>query len=365
MKISRLLASIAILGSATFALTACDPPMPPEVAAAIAENSYTCIQGEAKVSAPGLMTDILNGWADTLSYSCVDPEPIMTLAAASESDSAVDGEISEYPSACEATNSVPLAIEAGVLIYQQSELSALNVSPEHLSGILSGTITNWNQLDSDNPGSDISSLPISIIPQADRLALESLTNYLKDQGHPVSNSVFTAVDHPNLDLYSAYDEAGGYRTPTLKEGQMAVVPASYAVSLGLYPASIFLGTDKETDSPILATPDLAGIYSASTQWKVGKDDSSVTLTLDPTLTPQPAPGFDTAPAPYQAIYPVNYYTCNSNSLLPNAIGRFILRLDSQGSLGSSNYAQLPEFIRIESLTMISKGLPTPTPTPTE
>jgi hypothetical protein len=42
MKVSRLVASIAILGSASLALTACDPPMPPEVAAAIAAVRNIC-----------------------------------------------------------------------------------------------------------------------------------------------------------------------------------------------------------------------------------------------------------------------------------------------------------------------------------
>jgi hypothetical protein len=86
--------------------------------------------------------------------------------------------------------------------------------------------------------------------------------------------------------------------------------------------------------------------------------------VDPSITPSAASGFE-APNPYQAVYPVNYYTCNSDTLVPRAVGRFILRLDQQGSLGGYNYAPLAENIRIESLFSISKGLPTPTPTPTE
>jgi hypothetical protein len=230
---------------------------------------------------------------------------------------------------------------------------------------MNGTITNWKQFAADNPGTEMPDLPITIVPQADSLALKSLKDYLAAQGNPVTTSVFKAVDEPNLDLYSVMDEAGGYRMPTLQEGQMAIVPNSYAVSLGLYTASIYLGMDKETESPLLATADLAGIFAGSTQWKVEKDSNSISLKLDPSVTAQPAPGFDIAPPPYQAIYPVNYYTCTKASQLPNAVGRFVLRLDSQGSLGASNYAQLPEFIRIESLVKISKGLPTPTPTPTE
>jgi hypothetical protein len=344
--------------------------MPPEVAAAIAEQTYTCVEGNVVVSSPGLMSDIVAGWADTLTYSCVDDtettgvEPTMTFSLADSSESSVDADISEYPAQCSPIQTVPLAVEAGVLVYMESDLSSFSVSPKGLSGILNGTITNWNQLAADNPGTDMPDLPITIVPQADSLALKSLKDYLAAQGNSVTSSVFKAVEKPSLDLYSVMDGVGGYRMPTLQEGQMAIVPNSYAVSLGLYSASIYLGMDKETESPILATPDLAGIFAASTQWKVEKDANSISLKLDPSITAEPAPGFDTAPPPYQAIYPVNYYTCKSGSLLPNAVGRFVLRLDSQGSLGASNYAQLPEFIRIESLVKISKGLPTPTPKPT-
>ena len=361
MKVSRLLASIAILGSASIALTACDPPMPPEVAAAIAEQTYTCVEGNAAVSSPSLMTDIVVGWADSLSYSCVDDptttdvveQPTMTFSVA-DATTAAEAEISEYPALCTPVQTVPLAVEAGVLVYMESDLSSFSVSPKSLAGILNGTITNWNQLGDDNPGTEMPNLPLKVAPTADTMALKSITGYLSAQGQKVSSSVVSATTNPSVDLYSA-----------LEEGEVAIVPNSYAVYLGLYPASIYLGMDKATESPILATPDLAGIYAGSTQWKIQKDANSISLSLDPSKTAEPAPGFDSAPPPYQAIYPVNYYTCNSSGLVLNAIGRFILRLDSQGSIGASNYAQLPEYIRIESLLMISKGLPTPTPTPTE
>jgi len=361
MKVSRLLASIAILGSASIALTACDPPMPPEVAAAIAEQTYTCVEGNAAVSSPSLMTDIVVGWADSLSYSCVDDptttdvveQPTMTFSVA-DATTPAEAEISEYPALCAPVQTVPLAVEAGVLVYMESDLSSFSVSPKSLAGILNGTITNWNQLGADNPGTEMPNLPLKVAPTADTMALKSITDYLSAQGQKVSSSVVTATNNPSVDLYSA-----------LEEGEVAIVPNSYSVYLGLYPASIYLGMDKATESPILATPDLAGIYAASTQWKIQKDANSISLSLDPSKTAEPAPGFDSAPPPYQAIYPVNYYTCNSSGLVLNAIGRFILRLDSQGSIGASNYAQLPEYIRIESLLMISKGLPTPTPTPTE
>jgi len=361
MRFAKVLASVAIMGGSTLALTSCDPPLPPEVAAGVAEQYFTCIEGNASIKSPALMSDVVASWADSLSYSCIDDtsttdiveQPTMSFSLYDGTNSP-DAEISDYPASCSVVQTVPLAFEAGVLVYMESDLSSFAVSPKSLAGIINGSITNWNQLATDNPGTEMPDMPLSVIPSADKLALNSIKEYLRLNGESVSTSVVSAVDNPSIDLYSA-----------LEEGQVAIVPNSYAVYLGLYPASIYLGMDKVSETSLLAVPDLAGIYAAGTQMTLQKDSNSIRLKIDPSIQAQPAPGFDSAPSPYQAIYPVNYYTCNSSSLIPNAVGRFILRLDSQGALGASNYSQLPEFIRVESLAMISKGLPTPTPTPTE
>ena len=61
MRSSRVIGAVLIFGTASLALTACDPPMPPEVAAQIAEQTYTCVEGESTVVVPGNMTDLLTG----------------------------------------------------------------------------------------------------------------------------------------------------------------------------------------------------------------------------------------------------------------------------------------------------------------
>ena len=355
MKTRRLLGCIILVTSSSLALTACDPPMPPEVAAQIAEQSYTCIDGQIQISAEPLMTDVAVGWADSLSYACFDPEPIMGFSPVDNSITEVSGQISEYPSTCNPVQTVPVAVEAGVLVYMQSEIGALNLSPKSIAGILDGTITNWNELGADNPGYEMPNMPLTVNPEADTLALKSVLGYLSITETPIgSNLLASAVDRPSIDNYSF-----------LEEGQVAVVPNSYAVYLGLYPASIVVGFDDELQEQILATPDLSGIQSATTQWKYSSTTNEVTVILDPKVEPTPPEGSDSAYPPYQAIYPVNYYLCSDDSKIARAVGRFILRLDSQGSLGASNYSPLSEPIRIASLIEISKGLPTPTPTPTE
>lgn len=351
MKLTKKLGITALLGSLSLGLTACDPPMPPDVAAALAEQTYTCIEGEATVSGPQTMQDLLYGWADSLTFSCYDPEPAMTMAYQYEPGSA-QIEISDYPSQCSPVATVPLATEAAVIIYMQAEVGSLNLSPKSIAGIMDGSITNWNQLAKDNPGYEMPDFPLAVKPEADRLALESMLGYLKSKDLTVSKNKFKSVDKPVLDDYLS-----------LGEGEVAIVPNSFAVALGFYPASIYLGEDQD-GFPILATPDVSGIVTGGTQWVMSKDSKSISLTLDPNKTPTPPDGSDVAPTPYQAIYPVNLNICQ-DELLPRAIARFLLRLDSQGALGASNYAPLPEAVRIEGLLNVSKGLPTPTPVPTE
>lgn len=353
MRSSRVTGAVLIFGTASIALTACDPPIPPEVAAQLAEQSYTCVEGDASVVVPGNMTDLFIGWSDSLSYSCVDPEPVMTMSQIETVETA-SAEITEYAPTCEAVTSVPLAVEAGVLVFYQSEIGSLNLSPKSIQGILNGSITNWNQLGEDNPGSEMPDFPLSILPTADTQALKSVNDYLKLKDLALDSSVVSAVDHPAMEDYAL-----------LEDGQMAIVPNSYAVALGLYPAAIYLDFNEETQEAKLANPDVAGIQSASTQWLVSKDEKGLGVVLDATKTPTAPEGSDFAPEPYQIIYPVNFSVCGTDSLVSRAAARYMLRLDSQGALGASNYAPLSEPVRIEALLAVSKGLPTPKPIPTE
>jgi ABC-type phosphate transport system substrate-binding protein len=334
--------------------------MPPEVAALEAEKYYTCVEGNVKVSAPELFTDVFTSWSDSLNYSCVDDpstpaveQPTMTVSPVGL-DESPDVEISSYPAICTSTDTVPLAVDAGVLVFRESSLSSLSISPSNLSGILNGTVTNWTQLASDNPGTDFSDLPLTVMPTADSLSLDAIKNYLVLLGQTDSTSLLTGQDHADINMYS-----------DMPEGAVAIVPMSYAVSLGLTTASVLVQPENGSNSAQLASPDLPGIYAAGSQWVVTESSTGLSIKLDPSATPEPAPGFSSAPPPYQAIYPVNYYSCSSTSMVSKAVGKFFLRLDSQGALGASNYAPLPEKVRIASLVHISKGLPTPKPTATQ
>jgi ABC-type phosphate transport system substrate-binding protein len=354
MKSSRLFASVLIAASATVVLAACDTPMPPEVRAVVDEMQYTCVKGSAAVLAPENMQDITLGWTDSMTYSCVDPEPVMGVSFTTDAAATVDGEISPYAAKCEPLQTIPVALDAGVLVYNQPDLGGLNVSPEHIAGILTGKITNWSELASDNPGYDISPLPITVFPEADTASVDSLLSYLKIANAPVDGELLVkSVNSPNAEQYTA-----------LEYGQFAVVPYSYATYFSLYAANIFLGIDSETEEPKVAVPNLDGIQSAASQLAITKSSTLLSVKLDSSKEPVVASGFNPE-VPYQAIFPVNYYTCNEATLVPRAVGRFLLRLDQQGGMGNYNYSPLPEPVRVEAAFLIRQGLPTPTPSPAE
>jgi hypothetical protein len=85
----------------------------------------------------------------------------------------------------------------------------------------------------------------------------------------------------------------------------------------------------------------------------------VQLTFNPKAKPIAPEGVDVAPPPYQAVSVINLNLVGVDSLKTRAAARYILRQDSQGSLGLSTVVGLPENLRIIALTEVSKGLPEP------
>jgi hypothetical protein len=113
--------------------------------------------------------------------------------------------------------------------------------------------------------------------------------------------------------------------------------------------------------PFGATPDMMSVQTASSQWKIKKTETAVTVSIDFAAKLVPPAGFDEAPAPYQIIYPVNLSLFGTDNLGARATARYLLRQDSQGSL--TLVSSLPVSVRAEALAFISKGLPTPTVAP--
>ena len=350
-KSVRVSMSVAIAAAATLALTACDPPIPPDVAAQMAEQTYTCVEGDVTISGPVEMADPIAQWEMSLPSSCIDPLPAMTLTATQEAAADLVVSTSVPPvETCKPFATVPLAVESANIVFNLSVTSSLNLTPKTAAAILNGQITRWNDkaIVSENVGTEMPDQPIIIAKPAEKLAFDSLNGWLGRLGFSIDSSAIERVTKHDVNDYAA-----------LADGELALVPGSYAMSLGLYSVSIITGTDSATKEPLLALADVSGTSSAATQWVAKANEAGVTVSLDPGLTPIIPAGFDSAATPYQAIYPVNLYLCGEDTLLKRAAATFILRLDSQGSLGASNFNQLNEGARTLALVTVRKGLPEP------
>lgn len=350
MFAKRKLIAISIAIAATFNLTACDPPMPPEVAAQILEQSYTCEQGSVVAKFPIDMADPVVGWVDSLLSSCVDPLPTMELQIAEAND--FDLLVNAYQSEkCEPAFSVPFAVEAADFVFQLSDSSYINLSPKSMAAILNGQISNWSdpQIAKENDGTIFPDLEITVRKQADQLALNALLGWLENLGQEVDPARFSA--------------AAKLEYVPLAEGEVAILPHSQVMANGLYAASLITGKNKETGEILLAVADTVGISSGASQLTAIKNGDVLTVELDPKIPPRAQEGLDEAAPPYQAIYPVNLYGCGDDTLVKRAVSLFLLRLDSQGALAASNYNQLPEQIRFEALDIARRGLPIPAPIP--
>ncbi|MFM2321144.1 MAG: hypothetical protein RL612_291, partial [Actinomycetota bacterium] len=106
-------------------------------------------------------------------------------------------------------------------------------------------------------------------------------------------------------------------------------------------------------------PEVGSISSGASMFRATASEGIVLLAFDAKAKPVAPEGVDVAPAPYQAVSIINLALSGIDSLKTRAAARYLLRQDSQGSLGLSTVVGLPENLRIIALTEVSKGLPEP------
>jgi len=341
----RVLGSLCIAVAAMLVLTGCNPPMPPSVAAQIAEQTFTCLEGDAKVSLPESMNDLSAEWLSSMQSACTDPAMSFSLTSAETADLA----LASYPvTACKPVSTVPVAVEAADIAFSLSYSTTLNLTPGTLAGIFNGEITMWNDpaIAKENPETEMPSLEISLRTDVDRLAFEALKNYTEHYDHKITAN------------FNQIDQLAD--TTFLEEGQIALMPHSVAFAQGFTTASMIM-PEIEGEAQ-LANADSMSIGSAATQWTPNQEGDNVSVSFDYGSKPEILSGLDVPTPPYQLIYPVYLNICN-DTLLSRTVAFFFLRMDSQGSLGVSVFTQLPERTRVVSLVSVKRGLPVPTAEP--
>lgn len=348
MKSKKNIAAAILAGLLIATLSACTPPKPPELLAQEAEQTHTCVDGTSKVSFEKILDPLVSTWQQAITDACSGMK-IAVAKTGSKPDIVISSTTPDVAT-CTPLVTAPFAIDAGVVMAYFADGTQVQLSAKSLSLILTGQATNWNdaQLQKDNPMTELPDLPIVVNPKADSNALAAITAWMKRLDPSFSNTLIKPVDGYSIDLN------------TLADGSLSIVTYSASTEAGVTGAAIVTGKDKAND---VVSPASDNIKSAASQYAVKHTAAGTLVTLDPSKTPTPPLGSDVAPAPYQGMFTINLTICGAESQTNRAVGKYLLRQDSQGAISNSSVLSLPEAIRFESLIDISKGLPSPSPLP--
>lgn len=344
----RMIASLGATATLLVTLTGCNPPMPPEVQAAIAEATYTCVATDATVSFSPEFSDVAEELVSSIALNC----PEMLVSTGDESSLIRIGGLSA--GADEPFVDVPYAVDAGVFAITSSLGANAILSPAAIEGILNGSITSWDdpQIVEDNFGAAPLDGPITLVSTTSEAALEALGVWFEHYTTRQLPDTLSAKSVVTVDDYT-----------DLPDGSIAFMPNSVLSQLALTatmpPMPANLVTDSQT-APEGALPDFNSIQAGASQWKVTKSDDRISVAFDFSKKPVPPLGFDEAPLPYQIVYPLDLRLYGADDLGLRAVARYLLRQDSQGSFTA--VAGLPVSVRAESLAFVSVGLAVPEPT---
>lgn len=346
----RCIRATAVAVLLSLSLVACTPPMPPEVLAALAEQEYTCVEGETKLSLPASTADVGEGWAVSAAEACPGMIILPSLDSASDADILFSTHATEI-SVCNPSISVPFAVDAAVMVYISPEGATLALTPKLVSQILAGEVSDWSdkEISEVNQGMELPAGPILLNKIASKPVLDSFQEWFKLLGENVDLSNWRVSDITSDELNN------------LEPGSLALVPYSLAAENAFTPIGIQLGKDFES----VIYPDTLSIGSAASQFDISKTATAVSVAYNPKIQPQPAPGQDVASVPYGAVFTYELGLCGEPTLAKRAIARFILRLDQQGAIGSTYFVPITESMRVEALAVVSEGLTLPSINPEE
>lgn len=359
-----VLAAIAI--GLSIALSACTPPLPPDVLAAKAEAEIDCLAGSANVSLPEDFAGAMTSVSGSLSGAC--PDQSITEALPGDAAGVVIVDRAPSPEDVRAFGQtcptppivVPTFAYAVVPAFNIIGLEGLVLSPEVIAGILDGTITSWEDsaITVANPDYDLTGLPPIVVMSLEKPsgAMAAMTAWLAKAAPDVwpSGSVGTITAGQQ---YSTVNDLLADLTVT--DGAFAILPALDAVNNALPMASLPVpGPDGAT---IDISPDDVQLVKVGSGATTITRDEAGNLFASPAIGGIPVDGnFDAAAAKIVLAegqpmigWPVLGYAhalvCDdSRDPLPLSTVQYIQRLAGQGSLETFGLTPLPEPIRVRT-----------------
>ena len=345
-------ASAALLVS--LSLTACDPPIPPGLLALQAEIEVQCEEGEVTTAFPESMTDLALTWSESLLVACENMALTNLGVDANEPDLLVS-EPSLVAGRCEPFAEVPLAIDAAVLVINIPDFFEILLTAQQIVDIFNGTITNWSDpaLAEFNGDFPLPDLPIVLPTEATANTKAALSEW-------IGRLAGVPLDLSGISDSKAANELS-FASPA-EEGSISI--ASYGAATFAGSATVAVMVDAN-DPESFVRASYAELISAATQLTSTIEGTAVKVTLDPSIEPQAEAGLDEGVEPYQAIYAIDIALCGEDTTLKRTMARYLLRQDSQGVILSSTLIPLPESIRVDAISVVVVGLPTPIPPATD
>jgi len=361
-------------------ISACTPPMPPDVLAAQAESQITCVDGSVEVATPNEFAGSMNAVGAALTGVCpeqlVTEVPVGTPAPLEVLDHAPTAEqlAAFVKNSCTAGSPVvvPVFNYPVALAYNVPGLEGLYLTPEAVAGILSGTVTSWEDplIAEPNSDYDLTGLPpITLLSMKNGSgSVEAMTTWLAkvapDAWTPGVTSTLTAGEMFDTDV----DLLGAL---TAQESAVAVIPAYQAIANILPVASLPVIT--ESGEAQVVTPDdvqLSKVGAGAVQ--ITTDDKG-NIAASPAVGGIPVEGnFDVAASKiilaegqeligWPVLGSAHLVICDDPaSPIALSTAQYALRLAGQGSLETFGVTPLPEPIRVRTFVPLKVTVAQPT-----
>lgn len=381
--------ALALFVGASVMVTACTPPMPPDVLAARAESQIDCQTGDTKVGVPesflGSMAAVGMGLAGVCPEQLVtevpsdDPAAKVVLFPAAPTPDEVQAFRSERCSAGEVLV-FPAFGYPVTLAYNVPGLEGLVFTPEAVAGLLSGTITSFEDplIAEANPDYDLTGLPEITLMAVDQPqgAVLAMTAWLAQQ----APQTWTAGSAGTLSAATQLPtHADLIAEATLTEASVLVLPIFDAYANVLATANLPVkGTDPDGNPvDLVVTTDDVQLYKVGSGATLAQaDESGTSLTMPPAVGGIPNPeSFDLAASKIVlgadqplAGWPVMGFAhlmlCDeAGDPLPRSFAQYLVRLAGQGALETFGLTPLPEPIRVRTFVPLKVVVSTEEPAP--
>ena len=342
--------AIAFLAPLIFVLvSACTPPMPPDVLAAIAEQEVTCIPGEVKVAVDAETSPLIQSAIDLYITSC-ELSTVTLVQDSLDADIVIfDNTAARLPICSTSVAAVPLVVEGAGIALNYSGATSLNFDADVLNKIYSGQITDWADpaIAALNPESELVSLPIVLM--GSNLANSSILSFEQWMKNLGASNFQAKVNQPAESLEQLVESF------TTTDGALGIFPAELISDNAFTVGSVVVPEGS-------AVFDIETMSSAGTQVKSELNGDVLTATFDPSIAVASAEGTDSVNIPWQAVSWINLAICKPDdvNIGARAFARFMLRQDAQGQFSVLGFVPLEESLRLNAAGVVGKTLPTPT-----